>query len=285
MMEKKKEVIDFHTHIFPDNIAKKAIPILEDNGHILANTDGTLDGLIHSMKKANIAYSLVLPVATKPSQVESINNFAILVNNNHKEHHVLSLGGMHPLYENYQKELDRLKSNGILGIKLHPEYQDTYIDDSHYVNIIDYAFSIGLMVIIHAGIDVGIDSDIKASPDRILNCKNQLKHDGIFILAHMGSWNMWDEVYDKILGKGFYIDTAFSLGQIEYKKNIVPMFDEKKLKDFILKQGADYILFASDSPWANQEEYLNQILNMNIEEEVLDKILFQNAKKLLKIEV
>jgi len=100
----------------------------------------------------------------------------------------------------------------------------------------------------------------------------------------MGSWDMWDLVYDKILGKGFYIDTAFSLGEISYKNNIVSMFDEKKFKEFILKQGADYILFATDSPWADQEDYMNKILNMNIEEEVLDKILFKNAKKLLKIE-
>lgn len=284
MMEKKKEVIDFHTHIFPNNIAIKAIPILENNGHILANTNGCLSGLVNSMKKANISYSLALPVATKETQVISINNFAINVNNHYKEHHVLSFGGMHPLFQDYKNELDRLKENGILGIKLHPEYQNTYIDDKSYIDIIDYAFSIGLMVIIHAGIDIGIDSDIKASPDRILNCKNQLKHEGIFILAHMGSWDMWDLVYDKILGKGFYIDTAFSLGEISYKNNIVSMFDEKKFKEFILKQGADYILFATDSPWADQEDYMNKILNMNIEEEVLDKILFKNAKKLLKIE-
>lgn len=283
MMEKKRRVIDFHTHIFPDKIAMKAIPILEANGHVKANTNGTVRGLIESMDLANIDYSIALPVATSPNQVKSINDFAISVNN--KECKIISFGAMHPDYIDYKEELIRLKENGIKGIKLHPEYQNTYIDSSKYINIINEAFNLGLIVVIHAGIDIGIDSDIKASPDRILNCKNKLTHDGIFVLAHMGSWNMWDEVYDKILGKGFYIDTAFSLGNLDYKGNIIKMFDSNLLKKFIDKQGIDYILFATDSPWASQEEYVKYLNNLDLDEESLDKIFYSNASKLLKIEV
>ncbi|MCR5231474.1 MAG: amidohydrolase family protein [Acholeplasmatales bacterium] len=282
-MEKKRRVIDFHTHIFPDKIASKAIPILEANGHVKANTNGTLDGLLESMNNSCVDYSIALPVATSPNQVKSINDFAISVNN--KTSKAISFGAMHPDYVDYKEELIRLKENGIKGIKLHPEYQNTYIDSDKYINIINEAFKLGLIVIIHAGIDIGIDSDIKANPDRILRCKESLKEDGIFILAHMGSWNMWDEVYDKILGKGFYIDTAFSLGNLDYKGNIIKMFDSNLLKKFIDKQGIDYILFATDSPWASQEEYVKYLNNLDLDEESLDKIFYSNASKLLKIEV
>ena len=285
MMEKKRRVVDFHTHIFPDKIAIKAIPIFENSGHVKANTNGTLQGLKESMDYANIEYSIALPVATSVKQVKSINDFAINVNNSYKTNHVISFGAMHPDYIDYKEELIRLKENGIKGIKLHPEYQNTYIDSLKYINIIDEAFNLGLIVIIHAGIDIGIDSDIKATPDRILRCKESLKHDGVFILAHMGSWNMWDEVYDKILGKGFYLDTAFALGKLLYRGNTIKMFDEAMLKKFIDKQGIDYILFASDSPWAKQEEYVSYLNNMNLDEKSLDKIFYGNANKLLKIEV
>ena len=78
----KLNVIDFHTHIFPDKVASKAIPILEATGHVKANTDGTLAGLKKSMDKANITYSVSLPVATSQFQVKSINDFAISVNKN-----------------------------------------------------------------------------------------------------------------------------------------------------------------------------------------------------------
>ena len=35
-------IIDFHTHAFPDKIAAGAIKVLEGNGKIKANTDGTV---------------------------------------------------------------------------------------------------------------------------------------------------------------------------------------------------------------------------------------------------
>ena len=74
-------VIDFHTHIFPNEIAKNSIEVLEREGHVKPNTDGTLNGLKLSMQEAKIDYSVVLPVCTKPSQFESINAYAQSINN------------------------------------------------------------------------------------------------------------------------------------------------------------------------------------------------------------
>ena len=91
-------IIDFHTHAFPDSIAPKAIPILEEKGNLCAYTDGTISDLRKKMEENHIDYSLVLPVATSPKQVKSINTFAIEVNNKYKETHILSFGGLHPDY-------------------------------------------------------------------------------------------------------------------------------------------------------------------------------------------
>ena len=42
--------VDFHTHIFPDKIAKAAISKLAAVGDSVPFTDGTLSGLKKSMK-------------------------------------------------------------------------------------------------------------------------------------------------------------------------------------------------------------------------------------------
>ena len=174
-------IIDFHTHAFPDKIAASAITILEGNGKVKANTDGTVMDLQNKSRETGVDYSLVLPVVTSPKQTKSINDFAIKINfDNDNYPNILSFGGIHPDYLEYEDELIRIKEAGLKGIKLHPEYQNTYIDDEKYLKIIDKAFELGLIVIIHAGIDIGIDSDLKASPDRILNCKSKLKNNGIF---------------------------------------------------------------------------------------------------------
>ena len=65
-------IIDFHTHAFPDSIAKKAIPVLEKEGNIPAFLDGTVSSLLSSMNNSGIEKSVVCNIATKIKQFDSI---------------------------------------------------------------------------------------------------------------------------------------------------------------------------------------------------------------------
>lgn len=104
-------VIDFHTHAFPDKIAEKTIAILADRSGTAASTDGTVDGLIGSMKDAGVDISVVLPVVTKPSQFESINAFAERINSLPG---IISFGGIHPDCEDSEKKDRRTRRRGFL---------------------------------------------------------------------------------------------------------------------------------------------------------------------------
>ena len=86
-------VIDFHTHIFPDKIAAKTIEHLAWVGGITAATDGTLSGLLSSMERCGVDLSVILPVATKPSQFESIQSFAKSINEQYPGK-LISFGGI-----------------------------------------------------------------------------------------------------------------------------------------------------------------------------------------------
>ncbi len=55
-------VIDFHTHIFPDKIAKKTIDHLSKKGGIPPFSDGTLSGLMDTSNKIDLR--VILPVLT-----------------------------------------------------------------------------------------------------------------------------------------------------------------------------------------------------------------------------
>ena len=68
-------IIDFHTHIFPNTVAHRAVCNLEQVGRVVAYTDGTLEDLRHSMKEAGVTLSVVLPIVTKPGQFRHINEF------------------------------------------------------------------------------------------------------------------------------------------------------------------------------------------------------------------
>ena len=108
-------IIDFHTHIFPDAIAQKTIPFLEKRSGITAATDGTLNGLLHSMEQSGVDLSVIMPVVTKPSQFDSINVFAKNINEQSKGN-VLSFGGIHPDCEDYKEKLEYINISTITKV-------------------------------------------------------------------------------------------------------------------------------------------------------------------------
>lgn len=89
-------IIDIHTHEFPDKIAAKTKEVLQNNSHSETFSDLTLRGLIDTESKAGIDLAVIVPVATKPSQVESINNSAYEINERFGGKTVLSFAAMHP---------------------------------------------------------------------------------------------------------------------------------------------------------------------------------------------
>lgn len=281
-------IIDAHTHTFPEKIAKKTIEFLQEKAESVAYTDGTDIALQNSMKNSAVDYSIILPVMTNNGQVEKLNDIAITKNENYRQTGLFSLGGMHPDYENYAAELKRIKANGITGIKLHPAYQNTDIDDIKFLRIIDAACAEGLAIVIHAGLDIGIMHHNFASVKQIENVLKEIAPEK-FVLAHMGGWKGWDEVEKELCGENVYFDTSFSLGEYEPPKNVfVPeekrkMLSKEQFKTIVEKHGYDKILFGSDSPWSEQKTAIENIKESDLKEEKLDMIFSLNAQKVFSI--
>lgn len=264
-------VIDFHTHIYPDAIAARTVSALEAKAGGKAFTDGTTKGLLTSMENAGVDVSVVLPVATKPQQFDTINAFAKQLNDEYGDR-IISFGGIHPDCEDYKAKLDYIKSLGLKGIKIHPDYQGVMIDDIRYMNIIDYASEIDLIVITHAGLDIGMPELVHCPPDRMRKVLDTIKPRKM-VLAHYGGWQRWEEVYEYIAGQDVYIDTAFTF----------PFIKEDMFMKILEKHGSDKILFASDSPWSSAKSDVEALRNMPISEDVCDAICSGNAKKLLNL--
>ena len=264
-------VIDFHTHIFPDKIAARTIQILEEKAGLIASTDGTLNGLISSMDAAKVDLSVVLPVVTKPSQFETVNAFAASVNEQYKGK-LLSFGGIHPDTQDYKKELDHIKALGLKGIKIHPDYQGVMIDDVRYMNIIEYADALGLIILTHAGVDIGLPEPVHCPPDRMRKVMDKIKPKKM-VAAHYGGWSQWEEVYEYLAGENLYLDTAFTFGYI----------NEEMFYKIMDKHGYDKILFATDCPWGYQNRDVEIFRQLSLSDEVREAIFYKNARQLLNL--
>ena len=180
-------IIDFHTHTFPDELADRAVGTLAHSGGIHNYLDGRVDSLKESMKKAGIDYSILLPVATKPNQCDTINTLALKTNETSKTTGLISFGAVHPACENFREILNWLSKNGFKGIKLHPVFQKTNIDDMQSLRLIEYASSLGLIILIHAGFDVSFPGCDESSVDRLATMIQEVKPEKL-VLAHMDGW-------------------------------------------------------------------------------------------------
>ena len=70
------KIIDTHAHIYPQKIAQKAVDSIGSFYDIpMAGGNGTSEGLLASGGKIGVERYVVHSTATKPSQVESINDF------------------------------------------------------------------------------------------------------------------------------------------------------------------------------------------------------------------
>lgn len=267
-------VIDFHTHIFPDAIAARTIAALEQECDCKACTDGTLDGLLASMEESAIDTSIVLPVVTRPEQFKSVNRFAQQLNETYEKAsgipRIISFGGIHPAMENYKDGLKEIASMGLKGIKLHPDYQKMFFDDIRHMRLIDYASELGLIVSVHAGLDIGLPDPIHCMPAMARKLID-IVHPDKLVLAHFGGMECWDEVEQNLIGQDVYLDTAFMLGFI----------DQEQFKRMMSKHDVNKVLFATDSPWGGQAESISQLKQMNLEDEVNQKLLWKNATELL----
>ena len=270
-------IIDFHTHIFPEKVAPKAIPMLAELSHSTPSYNGTKDGLYASMERCGIDISVVLPVVTSPHQFDSILRFAEMINqesaSSDSRSRIISFAGIHPDCEDIKGKLAEIKRRGFQGIKLHPYYQNAALNDIRYLRLIDQASSLGLIVSVHAGYDPYDPALILASPDMILQIIKEV-HPPRMILAHMGSNKNYPESLEKLCGQDVYMDTGYVL------KNI----DMDLFARMVHVHGADHIVYGSDGPWTDQGWGARKIMDCPLlSQEEKQQILYKSALGLLTI--
>jgi predicted TIM-barrel fold metal-dependent hydrolase len=262
------DIIDFHTHIFPDHMAAKAMEILQQNApETIAHGDGTLAGLRRAMAQGGISRSVLQPIATRPEQVTTINrSCAGLIAED-----IVPFGTLHPLTMDFEAQLDQLQSLGVKGVKFHPEYQDFFIDELRYFPMYEALQDRDYIVLFHAGKDPGPFSSDHALPPAFKALVSNFPRLRI-VAAHLGGWQVWDEVERYLLGLPIYLDTA-AVREFLSPTDFVRM---------VRKHGAERIVFGSDSPWYDPGEDVAWIESLPLKAAEKERILGQNAAELLK---
>ena len=279
--------IDFHVHAFDDIIAERAIAQLastagatpakkyhkgDNHMNSVPHTNGTVSDTVAKLEEWDIDNAVILPIATKPAQQTIINNWASEVQKTQEK--LFCFGTVHPDAEDALEELERIKSLGLHGIKLHPDYQNFFVEDEKLFPIYRKCEELGLPITFHAGFDPLSPNLVHATPqgfEKIIPLFPKLT----FIIAHLGGMFQWDKFERTLAGKfeNVYIDTAVVAGHIP----------EEQFLSIVRKQGVDKVLFATDCPWDCPQNEINLIESVDLSEHEKEMIYHLNAEKLLNI--
>lgn len=261
------EIIDFHTHAFPDHLAGRAIAALLDSvERAKACTDGTLAGLQASMRKNRISRSVLLPIATKPAQVPKIIETckAWMLQD------CVPFGSLHPDSPSMDSDIRLLKAYGVRGVKLHPEFQNFHIDDPGVFPMYDALSQARLIAVFHAGKDPGPFSGDHALPAAFKAVHANFPRLKI-VAAHMGGWQVWDQVRRHTAGLPIFFDTS----------SVRDHLPREEFLRLARKHGTERILFGSDSPWFEPGDDLRWLDSIGLKADELEQILHKNAEALL----
>ena len=262
-------LIDFHTHAFPEKIAGRAVAKLaHDSGGLNPQTDGTLDSLKEQMARDGVALSVVHSIATNPRQQTNVNNFAIEIN---QDPSIVAFGSIHPDAPDALDELERIHAAGLKGVKLHPEYQQFYVNDERMKPIYKKISQLGLITMFHAGHDIGFHPPYHCMPEHLSAALKWL--DAPVVAAHWGGMGCTQAVLDRLCGENLYFDLSFGYG-------VIP---KKQAQLIVEKHTPDRLLFGSDLPWHRPQWEKRLLDTLELSQADREKICCGNARRLLNI--
>ena len=263
-------IIDFHTHAFPDALADRAMSqLLSETDQVHSFLDGKLSSLLASMDANGVVLSVLCSIATRPSQFESIFRWSQQICSDR----IIPFPSIHPQDPLAVEHIHQIAQAGLKGIKMHPYYQDFYLDDPLLYPLFEAIQREDLILTMHTGYDFAFEWIDRASPKQISDFVERFPCMK-FIATHLGAWQQWDDVERYLLGKPIFMETSFSVEDLGLER----------VRRMLLNHPAEYILFGTDSPWTDQGKTIDSHKSLDLPVDIQKKYFFENASSLLGLE-
>ena len=261
------QIIDIHTHIYPDEIAQKATDSVREFYQIGLDgeMDGTVSMLLQQGAKAGISKFVILPVAIRPDRVQGINDFILEQTKLHRNFY--GFGTVHAKMEGLTDEAERIMEMGLHGIKMHPDSQRFSIDDPRLFPLYE-TIQGKIPVMLHMG-DHRYDYSHPVKLRKVLDNFPRLQA----IAAHFGGYSMYDIAYDLLKDTSCIMDVSSSL-----------MFMGNGVAEkYINAYGAERLAFGSDYPLWDPVVELNHFMGLKLTMEQKEQIAWKTAHRFLKL--
>ena len=261
------KIIDMHSHVFPDAIARKASESIGDFYGMPVRYDGTAGGLMQHYQHAGIDMGCIHSVALTPHYIPSINRF-IADTVRRYDGKLIGFAAIHPDEENIPALIEEVRRDHLMGFKIHPDMQRFALDSSAAMDM--FAAIEGRMpIIIHTG-DPRFNYSHPGQMKKVLDAFPKLT----CVCAHLGGWSEWEDAWKMLSAyENVYVDTSSSLYAMSPDEG----------RTLIRRYSRERVLFGVDYPMWNPKEELERLIKLNLTETEMERILHANAEQLLGI--
>ena len=198
------KVFDAHCHIYPAKIARKAA---QTTAAFYDYTGETLDGTVQTLfaHGGGITKFLVQSVATRPDQVQHINEFIAREVAQFPDR-LYGFGALHPDSPTLEEDIAHLRALGLHGVKLHPDIQGFRLDDPRCFALAEQCEGV-LPLLLHTG-DSRYDF---SNPNRLIPLLRRFPRLTV-IGAHFGGYTIWQEAARQLAGRfeNLWVDCSSS---------------------------------------------------------------------------
>ncbi|MEA4929121.1 MAG: amidohydrolase family protein [Candidatus Limiplasma sp.] len=260
-------LIDTHAHIYPDAIARKAAQSIASFYDIPMDADGRLETLLARGAQAGIRRHLVHSVGVTPDRVPNVNDYLMRTVAANPER-LVGFGTLHPDMPDVRAELERIRAGGLIGVKLHPDFQHFYLDDPRAVAMFQALADRGMPALVHTG-DRRYAYSEPARMARTLRAVPGLRA----ICAHLGGWSVWDEAWKQLAElPNVWVDTSSSLYALEPEQAVA----------IIRHYDGSHVFFGTDYPMWDPVEERERFLALPLTEAERERIGHANFEAFLK---
>jgi uncharacterized protein len=277
-------MIDFHTHpVLIQELASKYPNYTRMAREVfqIGNNFQPLETFFLQMDVARISQAVLLPIDCARARKDAVSSNEQVAELCSGSSRFIGFASVDPLRDGAERELEHcVRDAGLKGLKLDPSLQDFRPDDVKAWSVYEVAEALRIPVVVHTGMSwapgTALESGQPLLWEKAIRRFAQLN----FVLAHFAWPWVWEATALALKYPNVYLDTSClyydspkEFFQFVFSKQIPITVIERSLRN--------KLLFGSNYPRVEIKNMVHALKSLDLTEDCLNKILKENAMRLL----
>jgi uncharacterized protein len=278
-------MIDFHTHpvLIKEFVAQ--YPNYERSARQVFNIGNNfqpLETFLLQMDVAGIEQAVLLPIDCRRARKDSVSSNDQVAELCQLHSRFIGFASVDPLKKGAVRELESaVEKRGLKGLKLDPSLQNFEVGDKRAFAVYEAAAALGIPLVVHTGMSWALETPLEMGQPLLLEPAIRRWPALNFVLAHFGWPWVWEAAALALKYPNVYLDTAClyydspkEFFQFVFGKQIPTTVIERSLRN--------KVVFGSNYPRVEIKNMVHALKSLALTEGCLNKILKENAERLLK---